>query len=247
MTTTTALNSFSQKIGWSIKFRGIPATIMSCLAKIAKLDRFDWYLRFIDRQFDRRHGIDTGGMIPARQLDFPGDEWKRSYRYLPTQPVEFATLINTPAINFEDYTFVDYGSGKGRTLIMASAFPFKKIIGVDLSAKLCECASENVEKWLQSRAGQRAKCRCVEVRNDHAMQFELPPGPCVLYFFNPFHADVMAPVLDHIECSFGRSPRHLVLVYSNPVHRDLWDRASFLRQSALFDQKPEGAIYEAVP
>lgn len=37
------------------------------------------------------------------------------------------------SVPLQDYDFLDFGSGKGRTLLMAASFPFKKITGVEFS------------------------------------------------------------------------------------------------------------------
>ena len=49
-----------------------------------------------------------------------------------------------PADGLRQFTFVDIGSGKGRTLLMASQFPFRKIVGVELIAELHQRDQENL-------------------------------------------------------------------------------------------------------
>jgi hypothetical protein len=70
--------------------------------------------------------------------------------YQPTEPAAFREMLDgldqalqqTPqqtfqptgnpdqtTLNFRDFTFVDLGSGKGRTLLMASDYPFRRIVG----------------------------------------------------------------------------------------------------------------------
>lgn len=41
--------------------------------------------------------------------------------------------------------FLDYGSGKGRALIMAAQYPFRRILGVEFSPQLSLIASQNIE------------------------------------------------------------------------------------------------------
>ncbi len=46
-------------------------------------------------------------------------------------------------IEFNQFTFIDLGSGKGRTLLMASDFPFRKILGVEILRRAAPyCARE---------------------------------------------------------------------------------------------------------
>jgi len=56
--------------------------------------------------------------------------------YQPTDPALFREMMASLPIEFNEFTFVDLGSGKGRTLLMASEYPFKKIVGVELIADL---------------------------------------------------------------------------------------------------------------
>src|SRR5690242_5062036 len=56
--------------------------------------------------------------------------------YQPTEPAAFHEMLGRlqqqPNFRFGDFTFIDLGSGKGRTLLMASDYPFRAIIGVEL-------------------------------------------------------------------------------------------------------------------
>ncbi len=44
----------------------------------------------------------------------------------------------------QDFTFIDLGSGKGRVLLMASEYPFQKIIGVEFMPELHRAAQKNI-------------------------------------------------------------------------------------------------------
>jgi hypothetical protein len=62
------------------------------------------------------------------------------------------TLAALP-IAYDKFAFVDCGSGKGRTLLIASEFPFKFIIGVEFAAEptaqtgtVCEACPLKVRK-----------------------------------------------------------------------------------------------------
>src|ERR1700683_3774920 len=55
--------------------------------------------------------------------------------YQPTEPDLFREMLETfsqqSCFDFRDFVFVDLGSGKGRTLLMASDYPFRRIVGVE--------------------------------------------------------------------------------------------------------------------
>ena len=67
--------------------------------------------------------------------------------YQPTEPELFREMMGALPIELERFTFVDIGSGKGRTLLMASEFPFKRIVGVELMEELHRAAEENLRAY----------------------------------------------------------------------------------------------------
>jgi tRNA G46 methylase TrmB len=67
--------------------------------------------------------------------------------YQPTEPALFREMMARLPIEFDRFTFVDIGSGKGRTLLMASEYPFWKIVGVELIAELHDAAEENIRDY----------------------------------------------------------------------------------------------------
>src|SRR6185436_10035090 len=49
-----------------------------------------------------------------------------------------------------DTVFVDFGSGKGRVLLLAAQFPMKRVVGVEFSPQLCQVARQNIEAFRRS-------------------------------------------------------------------------------------------------
>jgi SAM-dependent methyltransferase len=89
--------------------------------------------------FDRFYGIDTSGFVPAEELaSSPFDGGKPGF-YAGSQPSIIRTALATLTA-LEPFTFVDLGCGKGRPLIVASEFPFRDIVGIELSESLARAA-----------------------------------------------------------------------------------------------------------
>lgn len=174
--------------------------------------------------FDWRHNVDTGGKITLDRLEIDSANVKSGVFYSPTIIGLFKKMLRDLDEDFSQFTFVDYGCGKGRTLLLASDFPFKKIIGLDFAGYLCDVASQNFTTYRSS--GQR--CHDLEAITMDATKFDIPDGHVVLYFFNPFGAPVMAPVLEKIESAAKQSGRDLYVVYYNPVCRELFDQSNYL-------------------
>jgi SAM-dependent methyltransferase len=136
--------------------------------------------------------------------------------YQPTQPALFHEMLDAlhsrAAIDFHDFTFIDLGSGKGRTLLMASDYPFRRIVGVELLPALHRIARENLAKY----HSESQHCFALQAICGDAYQFQFPAEPLLLYLFNPFPEAGLRRVLTHLEESLRTSPRPAYVLYHNP-------------------------------
>ena len=64
--------------------------------------------------------------------------------YQPTEPALFKEMMAYLKIDFQEFTFIDIGSGKGRVLLMAADYPFRRILGIELLPALHRVAQENL-------------------------------------------------------------------------------------------------------
>lgn len=133
--------------------------------------------------------------------------------YQPTEPALFREMMAGLPIEFDRFTFVDLGSGKGRTLLMASEYPFRKIVGVEVIAELHRAAEENIREYRSSTQ----RCAQIEAVCTDACEFVLPDTPLVLYLFNPLPEAGLQRVLRNLERSLEQSPRPVWIVYHNPA------------------------------
>ena len=137
--------------------------------------------------------------------------------YQPTESALFhemiAALSARAGFDFRDFTFIDLGSGKGRTLLMASDYPFRRIIGVELLASLNHAAQNNLSKY----QSESQKCFVIESSCSDAAQFTFPPDPTVLFLFNPFPESGLRHVIGNLERSLREHPRKLYVIYHNPI------------------------------
>jgi predicted RNA methylase len=171
--------------------------------------------------FDLLHGTDTTRPMTVGALDIPNDKLQHSNGYQAVGAQDFADLMRRLSIPHQDFVFIDLGSGKGRALLMASRFPFKKIIGVELSSALHAIALRNLEIYKSdSQACHTIECFCQD-----ASEFELPQENLVLFLYNPFGRDVMDKVERKVSKSLQRFPREIYVAYVNPVHREVWERS----------------------
>jgi SAM-dependent methyltransferase len=163
--------------------------------------------------WDERHGVETAALVHLAALDIDSPNRELGEGYQASDPDDFRRLIEALPIRYEDFVFVDYGSGKGRALLLASEFPFSRIVGVEFSAMLNDIARTNIARFSESR-GHSAP---IEVVTADAVDYELPPEPLVLYFYNPFAEAVLLRVLERVRASVGSTQRGAYIVFSGPV------------------------------
>ena len=164
-------------------------------------------------EFDRRFGVDTARNVEVRDLNMPIEVAAAAARYQPIGSID--AYLRALPIAFEGYTFVDYGCGKGRALLLASEFPFKSIIGVEYASMLVDVALDNIRKY--NSASQ--KCKNLRVFESDATHFQPPSAPSVYFLYNPFGREVLEAVLRQIQRA-NAGPTHMnYLIYIGPRHR----------------------------
>jgi tRNA A58 N-methylase Trm61 len=157
--------------------------------------------------YDWTNHVDTTGIVQISALSVLGKNSLWAIQYEPVSPDELAGVLQQIDVRFEDYTFIDFGSGKGRVLMMAARYPFRHIIGVEFAKELHDVATKN----LASFSGPR-QCRKIESIHADAMDFAIPAGPLVIFLNNPFRDPVMAAVMENVSKSLQAEPRDVVFV-----------------------------------
>jgi SAM-dependent methyltransferase len=194
--------------------------------------------RDADEAFDRQYGVETGGIVRPKSDEVVGDNWAYGGNYQAVDPSAFMEAVLRVPISYADFTFIDFGSGKGRSLLLASQLPFKKVIGVEYCPQLNEVARRNIERFPEAVR----KCHDMEAIDADATEYDLPDGPLLLFMNHPFAESLMAKVVKNVADSFTRNPRRIVVLYFTPNFAHLWEQESaFYRiQStpALFDTGP---------
>ncbi len=168
-----------------------------------------------DILYDVRHRVRTRGVVPVAELGLTRD----SIQYEGIAP---KTLRKTLAAlgPVDGYTFVDLGSGMGRAVLVASEFPFRRIVGVEIAPELHAIACRNVRRYRG-----RQQCRDIHLVQLDALRYE-PAREETVFFFNfPFREAFMTRVVGNIERSLETHPRRAFLVFVNPETAHVVDRS----------------------
>lgn len=170
--------------------------------------------RYGDADYDWDHRVNTtSGGVAWRE------RWLGALHspYQPTEPALFhqmiADWIERSGEDPQDFVFCDLGSGKGRALLMASDYHFRRIIGVELLLALHNIAEENIRAY----KNERQKCFALEAICADATSFSLPQQPLLLYLFNPFPEAVMRQAITNLEKTLKRHSHAVYVLYHNPL------------------------------
>lgn len=160
--------------------------------------------------------------------------------YQPTDPAACREMLDSIPADLSQFIFVDLGSGKGRTLLMASDYPFRRIVGVELLPALHRVAEENIRQY----RSETQRCFSIESILADAREFLFPAQPLVLYLFNPFPESVLRQVIANLELSLGEHPRPGFVLYHNPLLEHVLASSPALRKISSSHQY---ALYTARP
>lgn len=164
--------------------------------------------KLFDRQVEDLTFVSSSKPTPLSDLKIGSITRLQGSDYKPTPRLVFRWAMEAIPEKPENYTFIDFGAGRGRVLLLASHLNFAKIIGVEFAEELHNDCEMNVAQYPRSLM----KCRNIECVLDDATHYELPDSPTLFYFFRPFNDAIMAEVLDRIARSYDRSPRRIYLV-----------------------------------
>jgi SAM-dependent methyltransferase len=128
-----------------------------------------------------------------------------------------------PGEAIEDYTFIDLGAGMGRALLLASELPFRRVIGVEVNSSLIPIARRNIDRW----SANRGSLCPVEILEEDARNFTLPPGPLLIFLYNPFGEEIVEEVI----LQMLRHEQLVDVLYIFPIFGWLFERYPAFRRS----------------
>ncbi|MEW9838041.1 class I SAM-dependent methyltransferase [Mesorhizobium marinum] len=149
-----------------------------------------------------------------------------------TSPKSFDFIMRSLPADLSGYTFIDIGSGKSRTLLLASHYSFGAIVGVEFARELVAIAQGNLETY----RNPAQRCRALSVVEADAAAYAFPDTPLVVYFYNPFSRDVFDVVLRNLVQSLEQSPRDCYVVYGSSSHNAIGWAKPAIRDCGVFEE-----------
>jgi SAM-dependent methyltransferase len=200
----------SAVVSRSLRERGIWGTLRKATEHLVRRQVLD--------DFDVKNGTDTSGIVPLWRLSIASPNARFGGRYHASEEWELAGALKVLNEDLSSFTFVDLGSGKGRSLLIAARMGFRRVIGVEFAPQLAATARRNIRIMGVSNA---------TVIDADAAEFMLPEDDLVVFLFNPFRQTVVRRVVTNLEQS--RAGR-LYVIYSNPICAEAFDASQVLRR-----------------
>ncbi len=198
----------------SIKLRGFLVTIK---------------LFFLEIKFEKYYGIKTGS------VKFYG---RSPYFYQGAPYYALHKVMAEVKEIVKDFSFMDIGCGKGRVLIVAEAFGFKNIYGVEYNNSLLQEAKQNIK----NRKFKNMQT-IFTLQETDAREVNYPPVPTVYFMFNPFNEQILESVLNKI---LQANSSKKIFIYMNPVHQEVFGKVNLKAFKKIYTHHYlEALIYES--
>ncbi|MBF0215350.1 MAG: class I SAM-dependent methyltransferase [Magnetococcales bacterium] len=176
--------------------------------------------------FDLRHGVTTRTLVPPEQLTMSDEQRGQASRHQPVEQTLFERIMaHIPPPAWSEYQFVDMGAGLGKAMLLASRYPWQKIIGVELAPELCTILERNLIRYRDRHPGMPPW----RIVNCDAASFEFPDTPLVVFFFDPFRDTVFVGMMANLTRRVCRTTDPVWIVYVNPVEDLAIPTESFVR------------------
>lgn len=211
------------------------AALVSRIVRLVKKDGILGVLRFarrwflykahyhlFDRSFERFEAIPTSRGVPAIDLDYDDELRRHAVEYLAAPRLLIHRAIRLIAEPLDRFTFIDIGSGLGRPLLVAAEYPFKSVIGYELSPSLHEGAMANIDRTREA-LGHRTVAASVHA---NALEADWPGGSRLFFLFNPFDREFMQRFLQRVQSTADPGTRHY-MVFLNLKHPELLQHYPF--------------------
>ncbi len=164
-----------------------------------------------DIHFEWNYKVETAQYVQLKNLHILQANKDLGVDYEPVRARAFRKLMAHLELP-TNLVFTDMGCGKGRAMILAAEFSFRRIIGVEFSTALCAACKRNIAAFCM-RQTEGPEFAIIEA---DAAEYCVTKDETVFFFFNPFGPPVMEAVLRSIRYSLNQELRTVWIILANP-------------------------------
>src|SRR6185312_2242648 len=166
---------------------------------------------------EKKYHIHTTGEDELQSLKDIGIDVSHDSIYMPVNYFILERLMREIVKYDQTKTMLDLGCGKGRVMIVAAAFGFERISGIDISKEFCNDAARATAAYNQINPHVQ-----FTIITGDAQFYDIPEEICNIFLFNPFDALIMTGVVSNILKSQQGHPRTIRVLYANPQHKSVF-------------------------
>lgn len=184
--------------------------------------------------FDWRYRVNTCGQQSVSQLGITGQRAVEVHGFSSSSISTVRAILARLPIQHDEWVFVDLRSGKGRTLLLASLYPFKRVVGVEHAHPLVDVSRANLRIFFG-----RMSCLDTEAVGGDELGY-LPPENenLLVYMFKPFSARLIARCVDRLATApLAVGKRRMLCFVQQRTHLatriDVYQLSKFVQPVAL--------------
>lgn len=208
------------------------------------LGRHGLHYMTYDYWHDRGERHRTAGVAPIAANEIVASTYDlqgRGYQAFP----RLLLLWSIKALDIDParFSFIDYGSGRGRMLLTAARLPFRRVIGLEFSRRLHQQAVDNI-----AASKLKLPCHDIQAVNIDAVEYEPPNGNLVAFFYNPFDERVLDRVAERLLAAGAKGKRAAFVIFANSTGMPLFaGRPEFVPVKLRFKDRLRLRLLGTVP
>jgi len=171
---------------------------------------------------EKKYNIDTSRLQDVNRISVKGGNLKHAEMYQGASYYLLEKVFDYMRTNKINSSMIDFGCGKGRAMVVAAAYGYKKVVGIDFASALCRVAWENINAVKENYP----ECE-FHVMYEDVVNYEIDDNVNTFFFFNPFNEIIMKQVLKNMLTSLSRRHRDLYVIYINPQHKEVFLKGGF--------------------
>lgn len=174
-----------------------------------------------NKYFDLKNDINTGGIIEPWNMLVNTVSIKHARRCQSTHIKILEGIFLKLNLDWDKYNFIDFGAGKGRVLIYTSRYRFRQLIGIEFADNVFQELKANIDAYIISSQYSLNNFNLIHC---DVLDYDIADGPNIYYFYNPFDANILKPVLKKIK---ERNNKNDIIIYVNPIRSFLLELLEF--------------------
>lgn len=172
-----------------------------------------FFTLYHDVRCARKYGIHTFFPASLNGLSISNADISKSSPYEASNYLLLEKLFRAFREHSNSVSLVDLGCGKGRAMVVAAHFGFRKITGIDFAEELCREATANMVKTNMQFPDLQWR-----VINGNVVDYAISEEDSVFFLFNPFNEEVLVSFLEKLDCSLRQNARTTWFIYVSPLH-----------------------------